>query len=88
MSMLSLERRRSNPKAIYWACMVGLSIAIPVLIALPRFLTATNVNGDNREAVHVISINNSEVEFKHPDGGVATLPLSEFRESYGLGGAQ
>lgn len=36
MSMLSLERRRSNPRAIYAACMVGLSIGVPVLIVLPK----------------------------------------------------
>lgn len=40
MSMLSFERRRSNPKAIYAACMIGLSIGIPVLIVLPKIIEA------------------------------------------------
>ncbi len=40
MSMLSLERRRSNPKAIYAACMIGLSIGIPALIVAPRLMEA------------------------------------------------
>lgn len=40
MSMISLERRRSNPKAIYAACMVGLSIGIPAVAVLPRLVDA------------------------------------------------
>lgn len=40
MSMLSLERRRSNPRAIYAACMIGLSIGIPALIVAPRIIEA------------------------------------------------
>lgn len=40
MSMLSIEKRPVNPRAIYWACMVGLSIAIPALIIAPKVIEA------------------------------------------------
>jgi len=36
--MMTLERRPVNPKAIYAACMVGLSIGIPAVAVLPRFI--------------------------------------------------
>lgn len=41
MSMMTLERRRSNPRAIYWACMIGLSIGIPAVAVLPRLVDVT-----------------------------------------------
>lgn len=38
MSMLSLEKRQTNYKALYAACMVGLSIGIPAVVVLPKII--------------------------------------------------
>ncbi len=40
MKLFKLEKRKTNPKALYTACMVGLSIAIPTLILAPRVIEA------------------------------------------------
>lgn len=41
MKLFKLEKRKTNPKALYAACMVGLSIAIPTLILAPRVIEAS-----------------------------------------------
>ncbi len=40
MKFFSLEKRPVNPKAVYAACMIGLSIAIPALIVAPKVIEA------------------------------------------------
>lgn len=69
MSMMSLERRRSNPRAIYWACMIGLSIGIPAVAVLPQFIESYDSNTiklgsdcvyQGQPGYHVVAIDNGE----------------------------
>lgn len=40
MKFFSLEKRPVNPKAVYAACMLGLTIGLPAVMIIPRFIEA------------------------------------------------
>lgn len=87
MSMLTLEKRQTNPRAIYAACMIGLSIAIPALIVAPRLIEAHQATAltegspaiyDGRPGwrVHKIEDGMATITELGPDIPV-TVPLSD-----------